>query len=186
MTPNAASRTVVLASALLLAATAACKPAPAPSASPATGTPNAPGAPPIGDEASATVGEGELRFRLGGDVSLRLPVSYCAGAGTILTVMARDETHQVDLRLVDSERIRNGRPVEDVATVSYMLHGADYQDLWQTKAIGSVERAGSRTTVTGTLTGGHMVATSENSFAPPADLAGGQPVDFRLEVDCRS
>lgn len=102
-------------------------------------------------------GSGTLRFELQPEKQLTLPVTFCAGHGTILTIAAQEGETQVDLRVTELPALREGKPLEDVADAGYRATGSDegrvFYDIWQTKSMDEVIRDGDTTRARGTMYG---------------------------------
>lgn len=145
-------------------------------------TPGEPIQPPAGDDG------GTMSFTLDRGVSLSLPVTFCAGFGTVLTVVAREGETQVDLRIVENPAMRNGMPVESGTVGSFRHAGSDdgrrFEELWSSERILQVLRDGPRTHVRGTMTGQRFYAIDEVRLAPGVPVEGGLEAGFSIEATC--
>lgn len=132
------------------------------------------------------MGSGTLSFQLQPDAARTLPVTFCAGHGTILTVVGSEGEAQVDLRVIETPALRDGKPLNEVASVGYRFTGSDqgraFSEIWQTKSIEEATRDGDTTRARGSLYGlrsydkGNGVGTTPEST--------GADRDFSLEVTC--
>ena len=131
------------------------------------------------------LGSGTLNFQLQPDPALTLPITFCAGYGTILTVAGREGETQVDLRVIEATAMRDGRALEEVTEAGYRFTGSDegraFNEIWQTRSMDEVVRDGDTTRARGTLYGlrsydkGNGVGTSPESVGER---------EFTLEVTC--
>lgn len=180
-------QTLALALAVLFAS--ACSPAP-------PGTTNAPQAAAPAAAASddtdnpddGEAGNGTLRFQLEPDTTLSLPITLCAGAGKLLTVVGSEGTAQVDLRVVELPAMRDGAPLKDVTDAGYRFDGSDqgrgFQEVWQSRSIDEVVRDGNATQVRGSMYGLRMYDKGNGTYTTPEAINGGAELAFRLEVTC--
>ena len=141
-----------------------------------------------GRESAGEFGSGTLRFQLQPAASLPLPVTFCAGHGTILTIAGREGETQVDLRVIELPAMRDGKPLEEVAQAGYRFTGSEqgrvYQEIWQTRSMDEVVRDGDTTRARGKMYGLRMYAKDNGAFTSPEAIDDGVERDFSLEVTC--
>jgi len=129
-----------------------------------------------------------MSFTLDRGVSLSLPVTFCAGFGTVLTVAAREGDTQADTRIVESPLMRGDAPLEDGASTSFRYAGEQdgrrYEELWTSRRHDRVLRDGPRTRVEGTMTGQRFYAINDTAFGPGEPVDGEQEYTFTLEARC--
>lgn len=129
-----------------------------------------------------------LAFSLERGVERQLPVTYCAGSGSVLTIVGREGDTQVDVRIIENELMRGGAPLEDSTETTYRFTGEEsgrrYEELWESATNRTVIRDGDSTRIEGKMRGRRMYATSETTFSPPQAIDNGQTVGFSLEVRC--
>lgn len=176
--------TLALALTVLLASACGDKPAdPAPAGQAAT----AAAQPAKADDAGA-FGSGTLSFQLPPGAPVPLPVTFCAGHGTILTIAGREGETQVDLRVVELPSMRNGAPLEQGTQVGYRFNGTDqgrvFQEVWQTRATDEVVRDGDTTRVRGKMHGLRMYDKGNGAFTSPEAIDNGADREFTLTVTC--
>lgn len=144
------------------------------------------------DMGKGEFGSGTLRFDLQPDTHLTLPVTFCAGHGTILTIAAKERETQVDLRIYELPALREDKPLKDVTESGYRFTGSDkgrgFQEIWQTtsitqhaKSIEEVVRDGDTTRVRGKMYGLRSYNNGNGTGPSPADIG---ERDFSLEVTC--
>lgn len=133
-------------------------------------------------------GSGTLSFHLPPAEPLPLPVTFCAGHGTILTIVGREGETQVDLRVIEQPAMRNGKPLEDVTQAGYRFTGSDqgrvFQEIWQTRSMDEVVRNGDVTRARGKMYGLRMYKKENGAFTSPEAIDGGTEHAFTLEVTC--
>jgi len=133
-------------------------------------------------------GGGTLTFTLDRGVSLQVPITFCAGFGTVLTVVGRDGDAQVDTRIIENATMRGGEPLELSTVSGYRTTGEEdgkrYEEQWQSRSHQSVVREGASTRLTGTMYGQRFYATSDTAFGPPQPIEGGRDFGFTLEAQC--
>lgn len=138
--------------------------------------------PPAGEDG------GTMSFTLDRGVSLSLPVTFCGGFGTVLTVAGREGDTQADTRIVESPVMRGDAPLEDNASTSFRYAGEQdgrrYEELWTSRRHDRVLRDGQRTRVEGTMTGQRFYATSDTAFGPGEPIDGEREYAFTLEARC--
>ncbi|GAB2503845.1 hypothetical protein [Arenimonas alkanexedens] len=136
----------------------------------------------------AGLGSGALDFHLAPDTTLPLPVTFCAGQGTILTIAAREGETQVDLRVIELPTLRDGAPLEEVTEAGYRFTGEDqgrvFQEVWQSKAIDNVVRDQDTTRVSGTMYGLRMYDKGNGAFTSPEPIDDGAHHAFTISVTC--
>lgn len=139
-------------------------------------------------ELDGGTGGGTLTFTLDRGVSLQMPITFCAGFGTVLTVVGRDGDTQVDTRIIENATMRGGEPLELSTASSYRTVGEEdgkrYEELWQSRSHQSVVREGASTRLTGTMYGQRFYATSDTAFGPPQPVEGGRDFEFTLKAQC--
>ena len=138
------------------------------------------------DDDEGGFGSGTLSFELKPDAAMTLPVTFCAGHGTILTVVGKEGETQVDLRVIELPALKEGKPLKEIAEVGYRFTGSDqgraFNEIWQTRSIDEATRDGYTTRARGKLYGlrsydkGNGVGTTPEST--------GADRDFSLEVTC--
>ncbi len=144
------------------------------------------------DKSWTGVGSGTLSFDLQPDTHLTLPVTFCAGQGTILTIAAKEGDTQVDLRMYESPALREGKSLKDVTEAGYRFTGSDqgrnFDEFWQTnsitqsaKSIDEVIRDGDTTRVRGKMHGLRSYSNGDGTGTSPADIG---ERDFTLKVTC--
>ncbi|WP_157559346.1 hypothetical protein [Hydrogenophaga crassostreae] len=179
-------QTLALALAVLLVS--ACDPAPADPA--ATASQPASAVAPAGEsEDKGALGSGSLEFHLEPGTTLALPVTFCAGHGTILTVAGREGETQVDLRVIELEAARSGASLEKSTEVGYRFNGTDdqgrkFMELWQTRSIDAVVRDGDNTRVSGKLYGLRSFDKGNGAGTSPEPIDGGTEHAFTLSATC--
>jgi len=181
-------RPQTLALVLTVLLVSACDPSPA---DPATTASNpAPVAAPTGDTgAKGEFGSGTLEFHLEPDTTLPLPVTFCAGHGTILTVAGREGETQVDLRVIELEAARDGASLEKSTEVGYRFNGTDdqgrkFMEIWQTRSVDEVVRDGDSTRVRGKMYGLRSLDKGNGAGTSPEPVDGGAEHPFTLSVKC--
>lgn len=146
------------------------------------GTPGEP------NQAAAREDGGTMSFSLDRGVSLSLPITFCGGFGTVLTVTARDDDTQADTRIVESPVMRGDAPLEDGASSSFRFSGEQdgrrYEELWTSRKHVRVLRDGQRTRAEGTMTGQRFYAISDTAFGPGEPVDGEREYAFTLEARC--
>lgn len=146
----------------------------------------------LGELNQAAAGEdgGTMSFSLDRGVSLSLPITFCGGFGTVLTVAAREGDTQADTRIVESPLMRGDSPLEDSTSTSFRHAGEQdgrrYEELWTSRQHVRVLRDGQRTRVEGMMTGQRFYATSETAFGPGEPVDGEREYAFTLEARCAS
>ena len=140
------------------------------------------------DEDTGGMGSGTLSFQLKPGAALPLPITFCAGYGTVLTVAGREGETQVDLRVIDAPAIRDGKTLEEVTEAGYRFTGKEegrvFQEVWQTRSIDAVMRDGETTRARGKMYGLRMYAKDNGAYTSPEAIDGGAERDFSLEVTC--
>lgn len=140
------------------------------------------------NQAAAGEDGGTMSFSLDRGVSLSLPITFCGGFGTVLTVAARAGDTQADTRIVESPVMRGDSPLEDSASTSYRYAGEQdgrrYEELWTSRKHARVLRDGQRTRVEGTMTGQRFYAISDTAFGPGEPVDGEREYSFILEARC--
>ena len=138
------------------------------------------------DEGEGEFGSGTLSFQLSPDAPLTLPVTFCAGHGTILTIAAKEGEAQVDLRVVELPALRDGKPLKEVAEAGYRFTGSDqgriFNDIWQTRSVDEATRDGNTTRVRGKMYG--LRSYSKGNGVGTTPESTGADRDFSLEVTC--
>ena len=170
-----AARPHNLALALTVLLASACGPRPA---DPATATAKpAPVAAADDDGDEGEFGSGSLDFQLEPGASLPLPVTFCAGHGTILTIAGREGETQVDLRVIEQPAMRDGAPLEEVTQAGYRFNGTDqgraFQEVWQSRSMDEVVRDGDTTRARGKMYGLRMYDKGNGAYTSPEAIDGG-------------
>jgi hypothetical protein len=183
-------RTLALALTVLLASACADKPSDpiaastAPAATEAVASDDEPMFP------EGAFGSGTLSFELKPDAALQLPVTFCAGQGTILTIAAREGEAQVDLRVIELPALRDGKPLVEVTEAGYRFTGTDqgrtFWDTWQTRSLDEVVRDGDTTRVRGKMYGLRSYDKGNGVGTTPEGIDGRALREFNLEVTCSS
>lgn len=180
-------QTIALAlTALLLSA---CNPTPADPAANTVSKPAPETAPADNSGEKEAFGSGSLEFHLEPNTTLPLPVTFCAGHGTILTVAAREGETQVDMRVTELEAARGGASLEKSTEVGYRFNGTDDQgrkflELWQTRSIDEVVRDGDSTRVSGKMYGLRSFDKGNGTSTSPEPVEGPAEQAFKLSVTC--
>lgn len=179
-------KTLALALAALLLS--ACEPTPADTA-PVASKPAPVVAPAGNGEEKGAFGSGSLEFQLEPNATLPLPVSFCAGHGTILTIAGREGENQVDLRVTELEAARGGASLERSTEVGYRFNGTDdqgrkFSEIWQTRSIDEVVRDGDSTRVRGKMYGLRSFDKGDGTGTSPEPIDGGTEHAFTLSVKC--
>lgn len=179
-------QTLALALTVLLAS--GCGPAPADNAGATTPAARENPAADAENENESEFGSGTLSFRLEPDTTLPLPVTFCAGHGTILTIAGREGETQVDLRVIELPAMRDGAPLEEVTEAGYRFNGSDqgrnFQEVWQSRSMDEVVRDGDVTRVRGKMYGLRMYEKDNGAYTSPEAIDGGAEHAFTLEVTC--
>lgn len=180
-------RLKALALALAALLLSACEPTPADPAT--TASKPAPAVVPAANsEEKGAFGSGKLEFHLEPNTTLPLPVTFCAGHGTILTVAGREGETQVDLRVTELEAARGGASLERSTEVGYRTNGTDqgraFMDLWQTRSVDEVIRDGDNTRVRGKMYGLRSFDKGNGTGTSPEPIDGGAERAFTLSVTC--
>ena len=140
------------------------------------------------NQAAAGEDGGTMSFSLDRGVSLSLPITFCGGFGTVLTVAAHEGDMQADTRIVESPVMRGDAPLEDSASSSFRFSGKQdgrrYEELWTSRKHVRVLRDGQRTRVEGTMTGQRFYAISDTAFGPGEPVDGEREYAFTLEALC--
>ena len=140
------------------------------------------------NQAAAGEDGGTMSFSLDRGVSLSLPITFCGGFGTVLTVAAHEGDMQADTRIVESPVMRGDAPLEDSASSSFRFSGDQdgrrYEELWTSRKHVRVLRDGQRTRVEGTMTGQRFYAISDTAFGPGEPVDGEREYAFTLEALC--
>ena len=140
------------------------------------------------NQAAAGEDGGTMSFSLDRGVSLSLPITFCGGFGTVLTVAAHEGEMQADTRIVESPVMRGDAPLEDSASSSFRFSGEQdgrrYEELWTSRKHVRVLRDGQRTRVEGTMTGQRFYAISDTAFGPGEPVDGEREYAFTLEALC--
>ena len=186
-TVRAAALPHTLALALAVLFASACS-GPAPGDKPA-GTPGASAAPSSAmsdaDDDEGEFGSGTLSLQLQPDAAMTLPVTFCAGHGTILTIAAKEGETQVDVRLIELPALRDGKPLDEIASVGYRFTGSDqdraYNEIWQSRSIDEAIHEGDTTRVRGKLYGLRSYDKGNGTGSTPEDIG---ERDFSVEVTC--
>jgi hypothetical protein len=131
---------------------------------------------------------GTLVFKLDRGVSVQLPITFCTGFGTVLTVVGRKGDTQVEARIIENTTMRGGEPLELSTVSGYRTTGEEdgrrYEEQWQSRSHQAVKREGAVTRITGTMYGQRFYATSETAFGPPQPIDSGRDFGFTLEAQC--
>ena len=183
---RAAALPQFLALALTVLLASACDgPKPADKAAAGAARPIADAAMAADDKSWTQIGSGTLSFDLQPDTHLTLPVTFCAGYGTVLTVSSKEGDAQVDLRVIELPALREDKPLKDVTEAGYRFtgndQGRDFNETWQTRSIEEVIRDGDTTRVRGKMYGLRSYSKGNGVGTSPADV-GEQ--DFTLKVTC--
>lgn len=148
----------------------------------------APGAADSSSEAPEGLTGGVVEFTLDRGVTLVLPVTFCAGAGTVLTVVGREGETQVDVRIIENEMMRGKAPIEESTETTYRFAGDEsgrrYEELWESTSNRTVIREGDTTRIEGEMRGRRMYATGETTFSPPQPIDDDQTYRFSLLARC--
>ena len=140
------------------------------------------------DKGEGEFGSGTLSFHLQPGTPVPLPVTFCAGHGTILTIAAKEGETQVDLRVIELPSLRDGKPLDEVAQAGYRFTGSDqgrgFQEIWQSRSMDEVVRDGDTTRARGKMYGLRMYDNGNGTFSSPEAVDGGAERDFSLEVTC--
>lgn len=136
-------------------------------------------------EGEGESGSGTLSFQLKPGAALTLPVTFCAGHGTILTIAGKEGETQVDLRVIELATLRDGKPLKEVAEAGYRFNGSDqgrnFFEIWQTRSMDEVTRDGNTTRVRGKMYGLRSYSKG-NGVGTTAESIGER--DFSLDVTC--
>lgn len=138
------------------------------------------------DDEQGEVGSGTLTFQLQPDAAMTLPVTFCAGHGTIFTVTGKEGGTQVGMRLIELPALKEGKPLKEIADVGYGFTGNDqgrvFNETWQTRSIDEATRDGDTTRARGKMYGLRSYDKGNGMGTTPTST--GADRDFSLEVTC--
>ncbi len=130
-------------------------------------------------------GSGTLSFELKPDAAMTMPVTFCAGHGTILTIAGKEGETQVDMRLIELPALKEGKPLKEIAEVGYRFTGSDqgrvFNDIWQTRSIDEATHDGDSIRARGRLYGLRSYEKGNGMGTTPEGIG---ERDFSLEVTC--
>lgn len=134
------------------------------------------------------LGSGTLTFTLPPNAPLILPVTFCAGHGTILTVVGKQGESQVDVRVPEMPGKRDRASLIERTEAGYRFNGSDqgrtFMELWQSQSIDDVVRDGDTTRVSGKMYGLRTYDNGDGTGSTPESIDDKVGRDFSIEVTC--
>ena len=140
------------------------------------------------DDGAGEFGSGTLTFNLPPNAPLTLPVTFCAGHGTILTVVGKAGETQVDLRVPEMPGKRDRASLIERAEAGYRFNGSDqgrkFMELWQSRSMDDVVRDGDTTRVSGKMYGLRTYDNGDGTGSTPESIDDKAERSFSIEVTC--
>ncbi len=140
------------------------------------------------NEGAGEFGSGTLTFNLQSNAPLTLPVTFCAGHGTILTIGASEGEAQVDVRVPELPGNRDRASMIERAEAGYRFNGTDqgrtFMEIWQSRSIEDVVRDGDHTRVSGTMYGLRSYDNGDGTGSTPEPVDGEGDREFNIDVTC--
>lgn len=137
------------------------------------------------DDDAGEFGSGTLSFQLQPDAAITMPVTFCAGHGTILTIAGKEGEAQVDMRLIELPALRDGKSLKEIAEVGYRFtgtdEGRDFEEFWQTRSIEEAIHDGDITSARGKMYGLRSYSKGNGMGTTPESIG---ERDFTLKATC--
>jgi hypothetical protein len=139
------------------------------------------------DDASSAPG-GSMTLALEGHAPVTVPVTACAGFGTILTIQGRQGKTVVDLQVVEMPALLEGRTMAESSTAGFTTASdastLEADEIWLADRITSASRTGQRVELAGVMTGTAWDEVRPGVGGNPRAADGGAEVPFTLTAVC--